>query len=599
MTGNETDNHEYNKPEKGTTDWHVPLNENFDRIDADVEVRDEAANIEEYEPRPGAKFLALDTGTRYRGTGDQWEPLPAPGLADELRVENRLSIPTKTEDPSDPDTGDLWFREDEGALKLQTAAGTASILVGDGTDEEGNGTGGEDEEDDESENEEDDENEDEDGEPAVETGNILSVGEESAELEGIVESIGEYEELELYFDYRPMGSDEWSWQLVAQVSAGGTYTDRVDDLDPDTEYEWRAGLWEDVSTEVTLGSHETFTTDAVDPDEPAIETGDALSVGEESAELEGIVESVGEYEELELYFDYRPMGSDEWSWQLVDHVGGSGTYTDQLDGLRSGTEYEWRAGLWEDVSTEVTLGSHEMFTTDESDGEGLSDADTVIPFDTEDDLNEFTSLDAGNLSIVDNTLEVLVAEGTHYGTHSTYHFDQRWDYEPETLYARYLLYFDQSWEPNDSGKLPGPEGLHGSGGLGGGRPDPDTWSARGMFNNAGSGSIDIGYYVYHSGQGGTYGDHDWWNVSLSRGEWYEIEQYIELNDPGQANGVLRGWINGSQEFERTNYTFRESGYDDGIRGYLFNVYHGGGNPAPRNMYLYFDHLELSDGSRMG
>jgi len=67
-----TDNHGYNTPDKGTANWHVPLNENFERIDTDVEVRDTETNLDQYRPRSGTKFLAIDTGHLYIGDGQQW-----------------------------------------------------------------------------------------------------------------------------------------------------------------------------------------------------------------------------------------------------------------------------------------------------------------------------------------------------------------------------------------------------------------------------------------------------------------------------------------------------------------------------------------------
>jgi len=70
-----TDNHGYNTPSEGSTDWHVPLNDNFRRIDTDVEVRDTEANLEEYQPNASAKFLATDTGRIHIGDGQQWRLL--------------------------------------------------------------------------------------------------------------------------------------------------------------------------------------------------------------------------------------------------------------------------------------------------------------------------------------------------------------------------------------------------------------------------------------------------------------------------------------------------------------------------------------------
>ncbi|MCU4751339.1 tail fiber domain-containing protein [Halobacteria archaeon AArc-curdl1] len=76
-------NHDYNTPEQGAQDWHVPLNDNFERLDVDVELRDIADNREDYEAKDGAKFLETDTGIVYEGDGSSWEPILAMGTFDE------------------------------------------------------------------------------------------------------------------------------------------------------------------------------------------------------------------------------------------------------------------------------------------------------------------------------------------------------------------------------------------------------------------------------------------------------------------------------------------------------------------------------------
>jgi hypothetical protein len=67
-----TDYHSYSQPQEGTADWHVPLNENFDRIDADIEIRDAEENLGNYTAKQNAKFLATDTGRIYLSDGSQW-----------------------------------------------------------------------------------------------------------------------------------------------------------------------------------------------------------------------------------------------------------------------------------------------------------------------------------------------------------------------------------------------------------------------------------------------------------------------------------------------------------------------------------------------
>ncbi|WP_152436294.1 hypothetical protein [Halosimplex carlsbadense] len=67
-----TPNHQYNVPEEGAKDWHVALNENFERIDEGVEIRDTEANKGDYDPRDGAKYEATDSGAVYLGNGNSW-----------------------------------------------------------------------------------------------------------------------------------------------------------------------------------------------------------------------------------------------------------------------------------------------------------------------------------------------------------------------------------------------------------------------------------------------------------------------------------------------------------------------------------------------
>ncbi|WP_276253291.1 polysaccharide lyase [Halomontanus rarus] len=101
-----TDNHNYNTPDKGSTDWHIPLNDNFKRLDTGVEIRDEEANIENYSPKSGAKFLAVDTGVRYIGDGSSWKELVIPSKIVERFKELEARIETLEEKGNEDDTED-------------------------------------------------------------------------------------------------------------------------------------------------------------------------------------------------------------------------------------------------------------------------------------------------------------------------------------------------------------------------------------------------------------------------------------------------------------------------------------------------------------
>ena len=68
-------NNRYNVPEQGATDWHIPLNENFERLDVEVEIRNLRSTLDDYTPDSGAKFLATDTGDVFLGDGEQWNTI--------------------------------------------------------------------------------------------------------------------------------------------------------------------------------------------------------------------------------------------------------------------------------------------------------------------------------------------------------------------------------------------------------------------------------------------------------------------------------------------------------------------------------------------
>ena len=73
-----TEFHDYSLPEKGARDWHIPLNDNFKKLDQDIEIRDKEANLSNYTPRENALFRAIDTGTVYSAAGGSWELLNPP-----------------------------------------------------------------------------------------------------------------------------------------------------------------------------------------------------------------------------------------------------------------------------------------------------------------------------------------------------------------------------------------------------------------------------------------------------------------------------------------------------------------------------------------
>lgn len=204
-----------------------------------------------------------------------------------------------------------------------------------------------------------------------------------------------------------------------------------------------------------------------------------------------------------------------------------------------------------------------------------------------------------------NGLEVRIPKGAHYGADFELDLDRIVGEDPETLFFRYFLRVEPGWDPIASGKLPGFSGIYNHTGKGGypSKPSSPGWSARMKFagNRPGDPRARLGYYVYHLGQERRYGDGMQWNQAgmLQPGEWYCIEGQIQLNNPGVADGALRGWVDGTPAFEANGIEFRRPG-EPAIRieSFWFNVYYGGKPTANKDLGLTFDEVAV-DGKRIG
>lgn len=124
-----TENHGYQTPTAGATDWHVPLNENFRALDTDAPVVDVESALDTYTPKGGALFVASDTGRRYAGDGSQWTEVPAPsgagsGISDGSTTESTLGDFDFTGAPSYPSQFDPLGGMDPTSVSLN------DVLIG-------------------------------------------------------------------------------------------------------------------------------------------------------------------------------------------------------------------------------------------------------------------------------------------------------------------------------------------------------------------------------------------------------------------------------------------------------------------------------------
>ena len=129
----------------------------------------------------------------------------------------------------------------------------------------------------------------------------------------------------------------------------------------------------------------------------------------------------------------------------------------------------------------------------------------------------------------------------------------------------YDVKFDADFDWSKAGKLPGLIGV--APGVppskpAGGHPAGDQgWSGRLMwfgpktFKSNGRTNTVVNY-MYSPNQKTEYGDDIGWNAGFTQGKWHNVKQCYTMNTVGQANGIIRGYLDGKQVLNQTDYVFR-------------------------------------------
>jgi len=87
---------------------------------------------------------------------------------------------------------------------------------------------------------------------------------------------------------------------------------------------------------------------------------------------------------------------------------------------------------------------------------------------------------------------------------------------------------------------------------------------------------------------------------LERNVWYAVELFIRMNTPGQADGIIRGWIDGEHVYEKTNVIFRIPGHQNlHVRTAWLDVYKGGTKGNCEDMHIWLDQMVLATDAPIG
>ncbi|WP_158059006.1 hypothetical protein [Halorussus halophilus] len=128
-----TQNHDYNTPSKGATDWHQPINKNFAALDRDVPIWDKDGNKGNYKPFDGAHFVATDSGAVYAGNGSSWNRIGTIG-------NSGPELYSQASAPENATKNDVWFDQANGAMKYYDGSSWVKSGGSGGDDSGGSGT---------------------------------------------------------------------------------------------------------------------------------------------------------------------------------------------------------------------------------------------------------------------------------------------------------------------------------------------------------------------------------------------------------------------------------------------------------------------------
>ncbi len=194
-------------------------------------------------------------------------------------------------------------------------------------------------------------------------------------------------------------------------------------------------------------------------------------------------------------------------------------------------------------------------------------------------------------------LGVAINKGAHFGTAAYWRFENHGYKPPERAWFRYWLRFDTPVE--GKGKLPGYTGRYSASGQGRIAPSATQpgWSARMTYAPGDTPQdIQIGFYTYHLDQEKAYGESSWFLEDIHVGEWYCIEGLVALNDIGESNGELRGFVDGNLVLAEGGWQFRSPTQKFvKIRDFWLDIYSGGRIGAATNMHLTIDSVALGTG----
>ncbi|OLZ39812.1 hypothetical protein A6E15_01905 [Natrinema saccharevitans] len=205
------------------------------------------------------------------------------------------------------------------------------------------------------------------GVPEVITEPATEVNGSTATLNGELLDLGDFDSVDVFFEWRELGTDEWTTTAPQTLDAPGDFSAGIAGLEPGGTYEFRAVVVANGTREE--GAIIEFTKD--EPGAPIVETQVATAVNGSTATLNGELIDIGDFDTVDVFFEWRELGADEWTTTAPQTLDEPGDFSAGIEGLEPGNTYEFRAVVVADGTRED--GTIVSFTKAEA---GVPDIET-------------------------------------------------------------------------------------------------------------------------------------------------------------------------------------------------------------------------------
>ncbi len=236
---------------------------------------------------------------------------------------------------------------------------------------------------------------DEPGAPIVETQMATEINGSTATLNGELIEIGDFDSVDVFFEWREVGADEWNTTAPQTLDEPGDFSDGIAGLEPGSTYEFRAVVVANGTREE--GTIVSFT--KAEAGVPSVETRPATEINGSTAVLNGELIDLGDFDDADVFFEWREVGADEWIATAPQTLDEPGDFSAEIEGLEPGSTYEFRAVMV--ANDERFLGATLSFTK-------LAPDDLEVETQPATDVNGSTATLNGELLEIGDAEEVSV-----------------------------------------------------------------------------------------------------------------------------------------------------------------------------------------------